>query len=269
MINILELIEQEQANGYSAANASAKICQDLVLRALASGPLNRNVTIKGGVVMRSKTGNVRRATQDLDIDFIRYSLSEDSIERFIQNLNCLPGIIFTQNGNIEELKQQEYHGKRVHVLISDSIGNEISSKIDLGVHKRFEIEQEEYCFDIALDDEGASLLVNSNEQMFSEKLRSLLKFGAVSTRYKDFFDIYYLISRLNIDKLAICFDSYIFNDLGMRETDMESIVKRVKMTFKNKLYRRNLSSTNKKWLDEDISQILDNIVSFLASLKFA
>ena len=111
MINILELIEQEQANGYSAANASAKICQDLVLRALASGPLNRNVTIKGGVVMRSKTGNVRRATQDLDIDFIRYSLSEDSIERFIQNLNCLPGIIFTQNGNIEELKQQEYHGK--------------------------------------------------------------------------------------------------------------------------------------------------------------
>ena len=44
MINILELIEQEQANGYSAANASAKICQDLVLRALASGPLNRNVT---------------------------------------------------------------------------------------------------------------------------------------------------------------------------------------------------------------------------------
>ena len=40
MINILELIEQEQANGYSAANASAKICQDLVLRALASGPLN-------------------------------------------------------------------------------------------------------------------------------------------------------------------------------------------------------------------------------------
>ena len=40
--------------------------------ALSKGTLNRNVTIKGGVVMRSKTGNVRRATQDLDIDFIRY-----------------------------------------------------------------------------------------------------------------------------------------------------------------------------------------------------
>lgn len=269
MINILELIEQEQENGYSAANASAKICQDLVLRALATGPLSKNVTIKGGVVMRSKTGNIRRATQDLDIDFIRYSLSDDSIKRFIHNLNCLPGIFFTQNGNIEELKQQEYHGKRVHVLICDSFGNEINSKIDLGVHKRFEIEQEEYCFDIAFDNDGASLLVNSNEQMFSEKLRSLLKFGAVSTRYKDIFDIYYLISRLNIQKLVICMDSYIFSDPGMREDDMESVVKRVKMTFKNKFYRKNLSSTNKKWLDEDIPRILEDIITFLESLKVA
>ena len=38
---------------------------------------------------------------------------------------------------------------------------------------------------IAYDDEGASLLINSNEQMFAEKLRSLLRFGALSSRYKD------------------------------------------------------------------------------------
>ena len=45
-----------------------------MLKALSIGPLSRNVTIKGGVVMRSKSNNVRRATQDLDIDFIKYSL---------------------------------------------------------------------------------------------------------------------------------------------------------------------------------------------------
>ena len=43
---------------------------------IAGSSLNRNVTIKGGVVMRSKTKNIRRATQDLDIDFIRYSLAD-------------------------------------------------------------------------------------------------------------------------------------------------------------------------------------------------
>ena len=52
---------------------------------------------------------------------------------------------------------------------------------------RKQIEKEEYCFDIAYDDEGASLLINSNEQMLSEKLRSLLNFGTFSTRFKDIY----------------------------------------------------------------------------------
>ena len=54
---------------------------------------------------------------------------------------------------------------------------------------RKQIEQEEYCFDITYDDEGASLLINSNEQMLSEKLRSLLKFGTFSTRFKDIYEL--------------------------------------------------------------------------------
>lgn len=66
--------------------------------------------------MHSKTGNVRRATQDLDIDFIRYSLADDSIDYFIQKLNCLEGIIINRKGKIEELKQQNYHGKRVYIV---------------------------------------------------------------------------------------------------------------------------------------------------------
>ena len=40
-------------------------------------------------------------------------------------------------------------------MIEDSEGNQVRSKIDLGVHNRFELEQEEYCFDIAYDDEWA------------------------------------------------------------------------------------------------------------------
>ena len=63
--------------------------------------------------MRSMTQNIRRATQDMDIDFIRYSLSDESIEYFIDKLNCLDGIEIKRVGKIEELSQQDYNGKRV------------------------------------------------------------------------------------------------------------------------------------------------------------
>lgn len=82
MIDINAMILKEIENGYGDANAQAKVCQDLILKAIATSRFNRNVTIKGGVVMRSKTGNVRRTTQDIDLDFIKYSLSDASIEAF-------------------------------------------------------------------------------------------------------------------------------------------------------------------------------------------
>ena len=39
--------------------------------------------------------------------------------------------------------------------------------------------------------------INSKEQMFTEKLRSLLKFGPNSTRYKDIFDMVYLSGKIS------------------------------------------------------------------------
>ena len=191
-MDLNELIELEISNGYGDANAQAKVCQDIILKAIATSSLSRNITIKGGVVMRSKTRNIRRATQDLDIDFIRLSLSNEAIDTFISKLNCLDGITLKRYGEIEDLKQQDYKGKRVFIQLQDDAGNMIVNKLDIGVHTHLNLEQEEYCFDIAFDEEGASVLINTNEQMFAEKLQSLLRLGAISTRYKDIFDMYYL-----------------------------------------------------------------------------
>ena len=197
-------------DGYSEVNSEARVCQDIVLKAISQGSLNRNVTVKGGVVMRSITGDSRRATQDMDLDFIRYSLSDDSIRTFIDKLNCLDGITIRIDGDITELSQQEYNGKRVMVIIEDDTGHSLKSKIDLGVHKQVQIEQDEYCFDVCLDDVGASLLINSKEQIFAEKLRSLLKFGPLSTRYKDIFDLCYLTDHVEKKRLQGCLDTLYF-----------------------------------------------------------
>jgi predicted nucleotidyltransferase component of viral defense system len=121
-MNLQEMLDKTQNDGYQVQDARAKVCQDIVLKAIAESSLSRNVTIKGGVVMRSITGNVRRATQDMDIDFIRYSLSDESIDIFIQKINCLPDITIERIGKITELNQQDYHGKSVKILITDQNG---------------------------------------------------------------------------------------------------------------------------------------------------
>ena len=267
MLQIAEMIKKAKAEGYDEANAEAKVCQDIVLMLISQTSLSRNITVKGGVVMRSISHDARRATQDIDLDFIRYPLQDEAIRAFIDKLNSVSIVSIRMTGKIEELNQQDYHGKRIHVAIRDTEGYLLSSKIDLGVHKHFDIEQEDFCFDVGIDDTGASLLINSKEQMLTAKLRSILKFGAFSTRYKDIFDIYYLFSLSDHKKLMHCFTTLIFADTGMRENNMDDIIRRVESTFANKRYLGRLNGSEKNWLGIEVAEVLAGILSDLKSLK--
>ena len=263
---VANLIKQAEENGYNGDNATAKVCQDIILKAIAESDLSRNVTIKGGVVMREITSDVRRATQDMDIDFIRYSLSDESIDSFIMRINALEDVVIQRVGDITELSQQDYHGKRVNIIVTDSDGISLRSKIDFGVHTRLSIEQEEFCFDVGIDYEGVSLLINSKEQMFTEKLRSLLKFGAASTRFKDVFDMYYLSSKISLETLRECIDEYIINDKGMKEEYYQDIINRMEKTFSNRRYLERLSDSGKNWLDVETETVLSELLDCLRKL---
>ena len=266
-MNLRELIGTLRNEGYSQANAEARVCQDIVLKAIDESAFSNHITVKGGVVMRSITGDARRATQDMDLDFIRYSLQDDSIRSFIRRLNCLDGVNIQILGEIEELSQQEYHGKRVFITITDQTGYSLRSKIDLGVHKQVQIEQDEYCFDVCMDDEGTSLLINSKEQIFTEKLRSLLRFGPLSTRYKDVFDMCYLSNHVDRQRLKQCLNTYIISDPGMRENDTNAIRSRVQRTFADRAYRQRLErSRSSNWMEISVSEVLERLTAFLNSL---
>ena len=91
--------------------------------------------------MHNISKDKRRATRDMDFDFIKYSLSDESIKQFIEKLNNVnDGINININGNIEKLHHQDYDGKRVYITLIDSNNYRIDSKLDIGVHKDFDIE---------------------------------------------------------------------------------------------------------------------------------
>ena len=63
-MNLRDEVERLRKDGYNEANAEARLCQDIVLEAISKSAFGHHVTIKGGVVMRSLSQNVRRATRD-------------------------------------------------------------------------------------------------------------------------------------------------------------------------------------------------------------
>ncbi len=265
-MNLQQMMEMYKRDGLTGELAAARVCQDIVLKAVAIGPLSRNVTIKGGVVMRSLTNDNRRATRDIDLDFIHYSIDDVAIRTFVWKLNCIQGITLEIVGEIEELKHQDYHGKSIKVRITDEEGTFVESKIDIGVHKHLELEQEEYCFDVCMDDEGASLLKNSKEQAMVEKLRALLIFGTNDRRYKDIYDMYYLKDYVDKEKLLKHIKLLIFDDGMMREKSIEDIIRRIETTFKDKNYLKRISTSRQRWIDTDTETMAKELVDFFSCL---
>ena len=268
-MNLYEETEKIKASGCSEQNAQSKLGQDIVLKAIADSGMAQNATIKGGVVMRSISGNARRATQDLDLDFIRYSISDDSIRRFVEKLNCIDGLTIKLNGNIIELNHQDYKGKRIFISVTDTEGTAISLKMDLGVHKDLSIEQDEYAFDVCFQEDAVSLLINSPAQMITEKLKSMLRFGVRSTRYKDVCDICYLSEYVNMEQQKVCIQKYIFDDPTLRNvSDMKAIITRIERMFTNPGYLRELHKSDKNWLDISDDAALEKDLAFIKSIIF-
>ena len=167
-MNLQEVIQKYIKSGYSDELASSKVSQDLILTAIANSKYNQNITIKGGVVMHNLSNDKRRATRDLDLDFIKYPLDDKSIKNFINELNkSINYINFEIIDEIIPLHHQDYKGKRVFLKIKDNYKNEIGTKLDIGVHKLFQLEQEEYIFDF--------YYLIDNELLNKEKLEKCFK----------------------------------------------------------------------------------------------
>ena len=268
-MNIYELVNKYVTAGYSEDDAIPKVAQDIVLLKIGNSKYSKNITVKGGVVMHNIYKYMRRATRDMDIDFIKYSLEDKSIREFIKELNNTDdGIKIKVTEKIEPLHHQDYDGKRVYIQLTDKNRYSISSKLDIGVHKYFDIEQDEYYFDFNIIEQSVSLLINSKEQIIVEKLKSLLKFGITSTRFKDIFDFYYLINNENLDKdkLIKFIDILIFQDETMRENELKDIHIRLTNILNNKRFQSRINTANNNWLEIPIKDVIDNVLDYFENI---
>ena len=262
-----KMVTELMAAGYRRASARAKIAHDVVLAAIRSSGMKDYVTIKGGVVMSGITQAARRATMDMDADFVRYSLSNVAIEKFVNGLDAHSDCSIAIEGQIEDLRQQEYKGKRLYLRVSDEHGYKVLTKLDLGVHSKVEVAQKEFKFDIVTDRRGVRLLANSKEQIFAEKLKSLLRLGTLSSRYKDVYDMYYLSDKMNRAVLKNYFRIYIYQDKKMRERTPEAIVDRLTEVFDDALFRRQLRNKKFAWIDVPYQAVTQRIIEFILSVR--
>lgn len=272
-MDLSSLLKKYLNDGYDYADARSKVCQDVILLKISKSPFINNVTIKGGVVMHNISHDKRRATRDIDLDFIRYSLDDASIRKFVSGLNKVNDGIKLEivDDKIIELNQQDYKGKRLELKLQDNFNNNYTTKLDLGVHKNMSIKQDKLVFSIDNNIESIVLLANSPEQIFVEKLKSLLIFGSNSTRYKDVLDFYYLINEVKLDKnkLYLLMEDYIFLNGKLDYKNVSDVYDGLNKIFNSKRFMKNFNNIRNNWLELPINDVKKSVLEFINILNYS
>ena len=265
---IKEIVNKYLKLGHTFRNAQNLAAEEIVLSKIASSKLSEHVTLKGGIVMYNLSKSDRRVTQDIDFDFIRYSIDEDSVFIFVNKLNSIKDEIECKiYGKPEKLHHDEYKGVRVYLILKDKNKDKLKLKLDIGVHTHLSIEQKKLLFSFESGNKSVHIKANSTEQIFVEKLITLGRLGSFTTRYKDLYDMYYLITQGLLELGLVKEEIKLFlNSNNRKPNSINELFEVVVETLNDDRFAKEASKLIFKWVDVDYSSVKNELIKFLENI---
>lgn len=210
-----------------------------VLMRLEKSNYKNNIILKGGVLLSSIIGSDMRTTKDIDATLKSIPLNEKSVKTIFEEILSMD-IEDGFNFKIESIKnirlESEYGGYRINVCGEfDKLKTYFFIEVTTGdIITPREIK---YKYKSIFEDKIINIMAYTIETIIAEKFESIISKNITTTRAKDFYDIYVLMSN-HIDIV-----------------NKDTLVKAVKKTFKH----RN-TDFNVKYLNDTFEIIKDSVV---------
>ena len=161
-------------------------------------------TLKGGIFLYALfDGEFSRATRDIDLLAMNLPNSIEDIKTVFEkifSIDCDDALQYDlctlEVKNITELK--EYHGVNVSV-IAYLDKTKVPISIDIGFGDVVYPSRVKMEFPVLLSMEAPKIYAYSISSVISEKFEAIVSLGDANSRYKDFYDIYFLADSYNLD----------------------------------------------------------------------
>lgn len=200
---IARLKNESKKSGKSLQLHLQLFCQEELLRRMAKSSYAENFILKGGLLIYTLSGYQGRATVDMDFLMRAIENSLDNVEEVVRE------IINTSTGNdfitydiigCEEISvDRKYNG--VSVKLTANIANtKTPLHMDFGVGDVIVPNTEKRKIITQLDSfEAVEILTYSIESTVAEKIDAILQRFELTSRMKDYYDIYYIGSTFDFD----------------------------------------------------------------------
>ncbi len=199
--------------------------------------------IKGGVLIASIVGLDTRSTMDLDVTLKNLPLTETDLITAIKEISLAAiddSITFKFVSLTNIRKKDVYGGYRVRI---DAVFENITTPlwIDVSVADVITPSPVEYVIESIFEDKKIKLNGYNIETILAEKVESILSLGILSTRPRDFYDVYILTKTKKYSK-------EIFKEALANTSKHRGSSENIKETEKIILLLENNQSLKTHWL---------------------
>ena len=169
---------------------------DRFLERLSCSKYKDNFIIKGGILVTSMVGISLRSTMDIDATIKNLNLSEDDILKVVKDITNIfldDNISFEIKGVQTIMDNFEYPGVRIEMnALIDKMTTPL--KLDISTNDVITPREIEYAYNLLIEDRKISLWAYNLETILAEKLETILSRNVLSTRLRDYYDVYTLMN---------------------------------------------------------------------------
>lgn len=172
------------------------------LERLSKSQYSDNFILKGGMLIASMIGIDNRATMDMDTTLRDFPLEEGAIVKAIKDICDIElddGVIFSVT-SIEQIRNDDdYGGYRValHATYDTIVA---PMHIDISTGDAITPKEVRYNYKMVFIDDKIPVWAYNIESVMAEKYETILSRGELSTRPRDYYDIYVLSKTQDYDK---------------------------------------------------------------------
>ena len=224
MINYKELFakskELEKKHNLTHYELLQRFMFERILERISTSKYHDNFILKGGLLLSAMFGIDSRTTRDMDTTIKGLDVSK---EKMVDVLNEILSIDLKDEVkfdvvNITDIRaEDEYGGNKYHLL--GKLEN-LKVQLEIDISTGDSITPKELKFEYPLIFEDRSIYINSYniETILAEKIETILRRGQYNARMKDYYDVYFFLTKLKDDININIFRQAVKNTFEKRDS---------------------------------------------------
>lgn len=195
-------------NNVAAQSVLQTYMLERLLERISISKYKDNFILKGGMLISAMLGIDSRTTMDMDTTIKGLPLTKDNITNIMDeicNIEIDDNVTLKIN-KVELIREDDdYGGYRITFEAKYNNEMPVIMKIDITTGDKITYKEIEYSFTLMLEDRKIQIWSYNVETIIAEKFEAIVKRGVLSTRIRDYYDVYMLINTQNkiIDKKAL------------------------------------------------------------------